>query len=294
MNFQEKILKGESFEFGKNWQRFLSVLNDQRIIEAEESICDFLGEKELKGKTFLDIGSGSGLFSLAARRLEASVHSFDYDIDSVECTKELKRRYFRDDPHWHIEQASILDRHYIESLGQFDICYAWGVLHHTGSLWRALYNAHLPVAEGGFLFIGIYNDQGIISAIWELAKRTYCSGRFAKILLTAIFYPIFFLSGLLIDIAQLKNPVKRYKEHTKYRGMSLVHDWKDWLGGFPYEPAKPGRVISFYENLDYELRNFRPTRHGFGNNEFLFQKKTKEARQGVAPGRHSAALHSGW
>ncbi len=279
MSVQRERQEEPRFEFGKNWQSFLSVLNEERIVEAEGSICDFLGVKSLKGKTFLDIGSGSGLFSLAARRLGANVHSFDYDIDAVECTKELKRRHFRDDPYWHIEQASILDQRYIESLGKFDICYAWGVLHHTDSLWQALYNAHLSVADEGILFIGVYNDEGIISAIWELIKRTYCSGRFGRILMTMVFYPIFFMSGLVIDIVRADKPTKRYKEHKKYRGMSLIHDWKDWLGGFPYEAAKPKRVIWFYENLNYELRRLELTGHGFGNNQFLFQKNAKRAQQ---------------
>jgi len=64
----------------------------------------------LEVKTFLDIGSGSGLFSLAARRLGARVHSFDFDNDSVACTAELKRRYFLGDGEWTINQASVLDK----------------------------------------------------------------------------------------------------------------------------------------------------------------------------------------
>src|SRR5215203_6429280 len=94
-SFEEDIAAGQRFEFGKNWQRFLSVLDDERIVEAERSLTEMLGGKTLTGKTFLDVGCGSGLFSLAAMRLGAErVHSFDYDPRSVACTQELKRRYF--------------------------------------------------------------------------------------------------------------------------------------------------------------------------------------------------------
>lgn len=125
------------FEFGENWTWFLEVVNDTRVQKAEESLKQMLKVTTLRDQTFLDIGSGSGLFSLAARRLGARVHSFDYDKRSVACTLELKRRYCSDDKDWTIEQGSALDEEYMQSLGQFDVVYSWGVLQHTGDMWRS-------------------------------------------------------------------------------------------------------------------------------------------------------------
>ena len=122
---------------------------------------------------FLDIGSGSGLFSLAARRLGASVHSFDYDPHSVACTQELRERYFKKDPSWKVERGDALDCSYLGKLGTFDIVYSWGVLHHTGKMWEALENVVPLVAEGGTLWLAIYNDQGRASRYWTTVKRTY-------------------------------------------------------------------------------------------------------------------------
>ena len=168
-----EIAEGQRFEFGQNWSRFLAILDDTRIEAAVQSLRAMLGVERLDGARFLDLGSGSGLFSLAARRLGARVHSFDYDARSVACTRELKRRYFADDPAWVVEAGSVLDRDYLGSLGRFDVVYAWGVLHHTGALWNALDNVVGLVGEGGRLYVAIYNDQGGASRRWTMVKRIY-------------------------------------------------------------------------------------------------------------------------
>src|SRR5690349_21351184 len=110
-----EIARGERFEFGKNWSHFLGTLDDARITEAENSLREMLAVQELRGKTFLDVGSGSGIFSLAARRLGARVHSFDFDPQSVACTRELRHRYFPDDVEWLIQAGSVLDPEYMRS-----------------------------------------------------------------------------------------------------------------------------------------------------------------------------------
>ncbi len=133
-----EVRAGARFAFGRNWLRFLGLLDEERIRQAEKSLQDMLKLETLQGRSFLDVGSGSGLFSLAARRLGATVRSMDYDAQSVACSDELRRRYFPDDPHWIVEQASALDPQYLGGIGQFDVVYSWGVLHHTGQMWRGL------------------------------------------------------------------------------------------------------------------------------------------------------------
>ncbi|HJY29983.1 MAG TPA: methyltransferase domain-containing protein, partial [Pyrinomonadaceae bacterium] len=173
MTHASEIALGKRFEFGENWSRFLEVLDDDRIRQAEDSLRKMLDTESLARQSFLDIGSGSGLFSLAARRLGASVYSVDFDPQSVACARELRRRYFPDDTSWKIEEGSALDADYLKSLGLFDVVYSWGVLHHTGDMWRALENAQLPVKHGGKLFIAIYNDTGTQTRRWKWIKKTY-------------------------------------------------------------------------------------------------------------------------
>jgi 2-polyprenyl-6-hydroxyphenyl methylase/3-demethylubiquinone-9 3-methyltransferase len=266
------------FEFGKNWQRFLSVLNEDRISEAEKSLKQMLEIDDLSGKSFLDIGSGSGLFSLAARRLGARVLSFDYDPVSVECTRELKRRYFSDDKNWTIEQGDILNGNFLNSLGQFDIVYSWGVLHHTGAMWKALENIVSMVAEKGKLFISIYNDQGNASCRWGALKKFYnCSSKPIKALIVLGVGAYWEIRALLIRLTHCQNPLpfKDWNDKKRSRGMSVWYDLVDWVGGYPFEVAKPEEIFDFYRKKGFTLVKLKTCAGGLGCNEYVFIRGMK-------------------
>jgi 2-polyprenyl-3-methyl-5-hydroxy-6-metoxy-1,4-benzoquinol methylase len=268
-----EIARGERFAFGENWRQFLSTLSDERIAEAERSVRELMRGETLEGKTLLDIGCGSGLFSLAARRLGARVCSFDFDPKSMGCAQELRRRYFPDDEAWTIRAGSVLDRAFMESLGRFDVVYSWGVLHHTGDMWKAIDNATIPVAKGGRLVIALYNDQGPTSDRWRMVKRTYNQGPVGKALVTATFVTYWTVRGVAVDMVRVKNPLSRYREYAKKRGMSLVHDWIDWIGGYPFEVAKPEEVLDFLRPRGFELIKLRSAGGTLGNNEFVFERR---------------------
>ena len=261
------------FEFGKNWQSFLKTLDDERISRAESALLEMFQVESLDGKTFLDIGSGSGLFSLAARRLGARVTSFDFDSESVECTKELKRRYYQHDSDWLIEQGSVLDTNYLRSKGQFDVVYSWGVLHHTGQMWQAMKNIAELVAPGGCLYISIYNDQGLASNLWRFVKRLYnrLPGSVKYLILVPAFIRLW-LPTAIRDLFQSGN-FKTWEDYSVTRGMSPWHDVVDWVGGYPFEVAKPDEVVDFYSELEFRPQRIEICGKGRGCNEFVFSSR---------------------
>lgn len=278
--FAAEVGRKQRFEFGKNWRSFLSTLTDERIEFAETSLQRMLRVENLNRKTVLDIGSGSGLSSLVMRRMGAELHSFDFDPESVACTRELRDRYFPDDPNWVVEEGSVLDEGYLRSLGRFDIVYSWGVLHHTGDMWTALTNAASRVKPDGTLFISIYNDQGTRSKVWTRIKRMYCSGFLGRTVITGIFGPYFVSRVLLSCIRKRENLFAGYK---KRRGMSITHDWFDWLGGYPFEVASVEQVVRFFEDQGFRLDNSTTTT-SLGTNQFVFGRKAVRPSAAVSAG----------
>ncbi|MGH7289343.1 MAG: class I SAM-dependent methyltransferase [Myxococcota bacterium] len=272
-----EVTAGERFEFGANWDRFLKTLDEARITEAERSLREMLECKDLRGRSFLDVGCGSGLFSLAARRMGATVHSFDFDPRSVACARELRERFHPDDPAWSVAPGSVLDREYLAKLGAYDVVYSWGVLHHTGAMWQALENVVPLVAHRGQLFIAIYNDQGRVSRQWRWVKRTY--NRLPRPLRFLVVVPsalALWWRSIVKDLVTLR-PFASFRGYGRQRGMALGSDLIDWVGGYPFEVATPGAIFDFFRARGFSLSRLVTTQD-HGCNQFVFVRGAAGAR----------------
>lgn len=266
------------FGFGENWLRFAAALRPEQIAEAEKSVARLLGRNDLSGLSFLDIGSGSGLFSLAARTMGGRVLSFDFDPDSVACTRALRDHFRPNDPLWIVEHGSILDMGFVNRLGVFDIVYSWGVLHHTGAMWTALENAAARVAPGGVLAVALYRRTPLCPG-WRTEKRLYTrSPRAVQAAIQNVYKVAFFLG----KAARGQNPIAYVHSYKSNRGMSWHHDVHDWLGGYPYESASPAMVKQRLDRLGFcMVRSFeRPAGLGIfgtGCDEYVAQRQNGPA-----------------
>ncbi len=276
-NHAQEIAAGQRFAFGENWRRFLRSVDDGRIDTATRSLQKLLGVVDLKGLRVIDVGCGSGMFSLAAHRLGARVHSFDYDPSSVGCALELRRRFASEaGESWIIEEGSILDRDYLESLGTFDLVYSWGVLHHTGQMWNAIENAAALTAPGGLFTLAIYNDQGSWSDRWKKIKRTYnrLPGWLQPLFAIVVTLP-FDLRMALSACLRLKpmEYVRLWTRYDKDRGMNRWHDILDWVGGYPFEVARPEEIFHFLRDRGFTMENMVTRLGNVGCNEFVFRRE---------------------
>lgn len=261
------------FSFGENWIAFLEHLDDERIAEAEQSVQALTGLTRLDGRSFIDIGSGSGLFSLAARRLGAKVFSFDYDPNSVAGTTMLRDRFFPGDELWQVERGSILDKAYVGRLGHFDIVYSWGVLHHTGAMNDAIANAASLVKPNGMFVVALYRKTRLCG-FWAMEKRWYAdTSPAAQGRARALFVGLFKL-GLRVKGRDYSAYVSNYKSK---RGMSFIHDVNDWMGGYPYESITPADATAMMSRLGFEpVRSITQPYSwgvfGSGCDEFVFRQ----------------------
>lgn len=276
-----QALTGSSrFTFGRNWRRYVDgFLDDEKLSRAQAQTSAFLGFGNLNGKRFLDIGCGSGLFSLVAHRMGAAeIISFDVDPDSVVATSRVFERV-GSPPNWQIMQGSILDREFLAGLPRADVVYAWGVLHHTGAMWDALRNTAELIQQGGLLYLAIYNKQEYAtmrswrgSYHWLRIKRIYnTGGPVVRLVLETVYKG----KDIVRMLIRLKNPLAEIRRYSSWRGMSWSVDTSDWLGGLPYEFAGADEVFNFcHKELGLELQNLRSTIH-LGCNQFLFHKPVR-------------------
>lgn len=254
-----------SFSFGSNWQAYLRAADSEAFSQSRADIVAWLGEGGVSGRSVVDVGSGSGIHSLGfvegdARRLV----SFDYDLASVDATRSLWRRA-GSPSHWTVTQGSILDDAFISGLGQFDIVYSWGVLHHTGRMWDAIERAAGLVAPGGQFWISIYQKGPRYSEHLELKQRY---NRASKIGKRAMEWGR--IAGVMLGRARTLNNPLRWNRRTS-RGMDTYHDLVDWLGGLPYEVATPDEITSFCAERGLTAERVDPKPEG-GCSTYLFRR----------------------
>lgn len=270
------LLSAEShFAFGKNWLDYAQKIDESRIAQAVADLQRLSGRERFDGLSFLDIGCGSGLHSLAAIRMGAArVLGVDIDADSVAASRATLAR-FSPSADARFDKTSVFDMT-PETHGGFDLVYSWGVLHHTGDMYRALTAAASLVEPGGVFMVALYKKTPFCR-MWRVIKRWYTAAspqaqrraRGVRIGLQRLLYR---LQGRDLD--------DYIRSYGKARGMDYYNDVHDWMGGYPYESISPDECHVFFAGLGFKLeREFvaTPSRRlpgllGSGCDEYTFTR----------------------
>jgi len=118
--------------------------------------------------------------------------------------------------------------------------------------------------RGGLFDVALYNDQGWISRYWHAVKRLHHRGGAARALMVAVHAP--YLIGLraVVRAATGRGRIER--------GMTYWHDMQDWLGGLPFEVARPEAVRAFAAANGLVPVAERLCGRRSGCNEFVFRR----------------------
>lgn len=252
------------FNFGENWLDYsLNKLDLSKVDQARLDLSSFLHTKSLENKTFLDIGCGSGLMSIAASQLGAkSVTGLDISDESIQASS-LNAKKFVPKSRLTFKKMSIFDSEF-NAIKAADVVYCWGVLHHTGEMWKAIDLTLSKVNKGGLFAIAIYNRHST-SIIWRYIKFLY--NKSPNLVKKMFIYFFYWLIALAKFVVTGKNPFSKSR-----RGMNYYYDVVDWVGGYPYEFASPDEIKEFIEPRGFTQKYFIKSEVPTGCNEFVFQK----------------------
>jgi 2-polyprenyl-6-hydroxyphenyl methylase/3-demethylubiquinone-9 3-methyltransferase len=232
-----------------------------------------MGRSSLKGLSFLDVGSGSGIHSLAALKLGcARLLAVDIDDVSVATTRRTLS-FHAPDGRWECYRASVFDLD-PKVVGAFDVVYSWGVLHHTGSLIEAMTRALHCLKQDGLAVFALYRKTPCCG-LWTAEKRWYAQAPSWAQAFAYGTYVALFCAGLLFTLRSPRRYIEDYPQRN--RGMDFHRDVHDWLGGYPYESLSYEQMKSFMaaHGLAEERAFVRPPGLGLfgtGNNEYVFRK----------------------
>lgn len=277
-------MSATQFNFGKNWLDYSQTdVTHEKIERARADFDALLGSHFAPGVKFVDLGFGQGLACYLAAERGALVVGVDISPEALRAATELAH-FFPQGARPEFRQGSILDAHVLRELaaqGPFDIVHSWGVLHHTGDLWRATQHAAELLRPGGVLVLAIYNHHWS-SPLWWFVKWLYNYLPSLQPLMRALFYPPLFLATLLTYGSPRTLP----------RGMDFYRDLVDWLGGYPYEYATKDEILKKL-GQDFTLLSYLAPRVPTGNHQFVLRKVSRfrtgdVSKEGAAMGSDGA------
>jgi ubiquinone/menaquinone biosynthesis C-methylase UbiE len=200
--------------YDKHWttEKYLPA-----ITRKQHHLHLIFGEEKIKGKCIVDCGSGSGITSLAFRKLGAAhVIGLDQSQNDVNFATQKAQEYGVSNCSFWVK--NLLDEQSLTTdlpFKTFDIVYSFGVLHHTSDPQKAFRNIAKLMKDDGLLCVGLYLKTPLTSFFDILGKLYRKSPPFIQDLWRKCIESFLFC----YDTCKGKRP------HDVENIQSEVHDW---------------------------------------------------------------------
>ena len=152
--------------FGKLWkERMKNNFLDSRKVLLDSFIKNNFDLNFLKGKNVLDMGCGSGRFTLALASMGVKkAVGVDLGSEGIEIAKRNAK--INNIKNARFIRASVLDLPFKDE--SFDFVFCKGVLHHTGNFNKGMQEYYRVMTKNGKGFLYLYGNGGIF---WNSRKK---------------------------------------------------------------------------------------------------------------------------
>lgn len=146
-------LTKEGFDY--QWANLAVDYSKEDIERHKALVLEYtkLPEVWFKGKNVIDVGCGGGRFTCALGMLGSNVTATDQSEHALRVTQGLWSNTFR-------YIGKNLSKYRADILypmsGEYDLVWCFGVVHHTGDTFGAIWNLMQIVKPGGYLFLMVY------------------------------------------------------------------------------------------------------------------------------------------
>ena len=243
--------------------RFYDIVWTEYIPEYESTEKHweiFFSGEEIQGKSVLDAGCGTGIFSIIfANKGADSVTGIDISEGSLQTAQSLKKKFNLQNANFQKQDMHHLPFHD----EQFDIVWAWGTVHHTTDPFKAIDELIRVLKKGGSILLAVYTRTKL-TFIHEIIRKTLVlTPRRTWTFLSKIM--AFFLTPVVYVFK------KREKSRKGEKLEELILDWYFVPIRFYYRPEE---IKSYLEKKGFTIENYLPASGRFNStSNFIFKAR---------------------
>jgi len=128
----------------------------------------FYTEEEVRGRTVLDAGCGTGIFSIIfANKGAAKVMGIDISPGSLMTAESLRKKFNLQNVEF--QKQDMLELPFGDET--FDIIWAWGTVHHTTAPFKAISELVRVLKRGGSFLLAVYRKTRL-TLVHEIIRKT--------------------------------------------------------------------------------------------------------------------------